>query len=221
MAASFADLVLPRVCVGCGAATAPLCVRCVAMAEPLRGTVGELSVSAAAVYDGAVRTALLAYKERGRRDLARALAMLLAQAVATQPNDRTVLVPVPSTPAARRARGGDHMARLARAASRTCGLRVSTPLRYGRAVRDSAGLSSAARLDNLNAAMSAGPPSGRPAVIVDDIATTGATLREAARALTAAGWMVAGAAVVAATTRHDGGGLPWRLASHGSSVRAT
>jgi len=88
-------------------------------------------------------------------------------------------------------------------------------------VRDSAGLSSAARLDNLNAAMSAGPPSGRPAVIVDDIATTGATLREAARALTAAGWMVAGAAVVAATTRHDGGGLPWRLASHGSSVRAT
>jgi predicted amidophosphoribosyltransferase len=36
---------------------------------------------------------------------------------------------------------------------------------------------------------------------VDDIVTTGATLREAARALTSAGWQVSGAAVIAATQR--------------------
>ena len=36
----------------------------------------------------------------------------------------------------------------------------------------------------------------RSAVIVDDIVTTGTTVREAARALTEAGWHVSGAAVV-------------------------
>jgi predicted amidophosphoribosyltransferase len=47
-----------------------------------------------------------------------------------------------------------------------------------------------------------GPGASRPsAVIVDDIVTTGTTVREAARALSEAGWQVSGAAVVAATPR--------------------
>jgi orotate phosphoribosyltransferase len=40
-------------------------------------------------------------------------------------------------------------------------------------------------------------------VIVDDIVTTGTTVREAARALSEAGWQVSGAAVVVATPRGD------------------
>jgi predicted amidophosphoribosyltransferase len=118
-----------------------------------------------------------------------------------------VLVPVPSTPAVARARGGDHVARLARVAARYTGTRTVGALRLGRPVYDSAGLSRSDRARNVHRAMLAAAPARpqRRAVIVDDIVTTGATLREAARALEAAGWAVCAGAVVAATARRTSG----------------
>ena len=115
----------------------------------------------------------------------------------------SVLVPVPSTRAAAAARGGDHVLRLARRAGAATGRPAVRALTLCRAVADSAGLDTAQRAVNLAGAMAAARPvrSGAPAIVVDDITTTGATLREAQRALRAAGWTVRGAAVVAATPR--------------------
>ncbi|MBN9618361.1 MAG: ComF family protein, partial [Actinobacteria bacterium] len=114
-----------------------------------------------------------------------------------------VLVPVPSRRSAAAARGGDHVVRLARRAAAGAGLRWSADvLSLTRAVRDSAGLGAGERRTNLDGAMTARPPRpGMAAVIVDDIVTTGATLREATRALQSAGWPLVGSAVVAATPR--------------------
>jgi predicted amidophosphoribosyltransferase len=164
---------------------------------------------AAAAYEGSVRTALLAYKERGRRDLAGPLAALVARAVRVAvasgpaPPGRVVLVPVPPARSAAAARGGDHVLRLARRAAVATGLRVVRDgLTLTRSVRDSAGLDIRERSVNLGEAMAARPPlPGVWALVVDDIVTTGATLREAQRALQAVGWPVLGAAVVAATPR--------------------
>jgi predicted amidophosphoribosyltransferase len=203
--ASLADLVLPRHCLGCGAPGTGLCAACVPRQPPHPVPAG-LPVLAAASYDGAVRSALLAYKERGRRDLAGCLADLLARCVVTTTSCVTapcVLVPVPSARDVARGRGGDHMLRLARATARRCpDTRVVTPLRLARSVRDSAGLGASARAANLHGALRASAPRyPAGALLVDDIVTTGATLREAARALTSAGWQVSGAAVIAATQR--------------------
>ncbi|WP_375494090.1 ComF family protein, partial [uncultured Jatrophihabitans sp.] len=113
---------------------------------------------------------------------------------------RTVLVPVPSSRRAAAARGGDHVVRLARRAAWQTGVPAMPSLALVRTVADSAGLSAGERACNMHAAMNArAAPPGCAAVVVDDIVTTGATLREACRALVAAGWPVLGAAVVAAT----------------------
>jgi predicted amidophosphoribosyltransferase len=183
-------------------------------------------------YGGPVRSALLAYKERGRRDLTDPLARALAAAVHRLVTDRAgrspppgavgsramgplLLVPVPSRPAAARARGGDHVLRLARACALLLprqGLRAGVlgALRVGRPVRDSAGLSAAARAVNLAGAFSltqAGRRVGRVArpvlIVVDDLVTTGATVAEACRVLAQGGLSVAGIAAVAGTPRSE------------------
>ena len=140
-----------------------------------------------------MRTALLAYKERGRRDLRRPLGRAARRGVGAS-----------GRRAGARARPGavDGRARGGPAAAITCcgwpasplaspaSAGVCTPLRLARAVRDSAGLDIAARAANLDQRDGGAPPRRvlERAVIVDDITTTGATPVEAARALRAAGW---------------------------------
>jgi predicted amidophosphoribosyltransferase len=210
--ADLLDLLLPRRCVGCNAAAAALCEDCLGAQEPLVIARAPVPMVAGARYDGPVRAAILRYKERGRRDLGRPLSVLLARAIgatlahAQAPDGRrTVLVGVPSSRTDAAARGGDHVARLARRA----GTRSGTPLAPGvltvvRAKLDSAGLDARSRAENLAGVFAARPaPAGTAALVVDDIVTTGATLRAAARTLAAAGWPVLGAAVVAATPRRS------------------
>lgn len=210
-----ADLVLPHWCAGCGRAGAALCADCRPFPPPARVPVAGLEVWAAGQYAGGLRCALIAYKERGRAELARPLGALLADAVAAAGPDvrGACLVPVPSSASASRARGGDHALRLARAAGRTGGLPVIRGLRLAREVRDSAGLGRQARAANLAGAFVAvAAGAGRRAVLVDDIVTTGATLREARCALRRAGWAVPGAAVIAATPRPGHGATPSGMA---------
>lgn len=221
------DLVLPRRCVGCGAAGAGLCARCVPGDPPVWVPHDVVPVRAAGPYAGAVRAALLAYKERGRRDLGGPLGDLLARAVrAVPPVPGLVLVPMPSTRSAAAARGGDHLVRLTRRAARSSGLRVATgALGFTRAVADSSGLGVADRRRNLAGALTGrAPPADAIALLVDDVVTTGATLAEAHRALRAAGWPVAGAAVLAATPlRRSANAAPghWQCSAERSSVRET
>jgi predicted amidophosphoribosyltransferase len=221
------DLVLPAPCAGCGAERVRLhhgaCELCAAELEGLTAfpaapqppPPGFPRCAAAGPYAGALRGALLAYKERGRHRLAAPLGALLATSVAALvPRDSPVLlVPVPSTAAAARERQGDHMVRLAAHAVRR--LRHSgwqadrAALLRTSPRRDSASLTVPERLIMAESSLrirparigkfSRGTARGGTLVVVDDIVTTGATLAVATSRLEEANMQVTGAAVVAAT----------------------
>ncbi|GIF12542.1 ComF family protein [Actinoplanes teichomyceticus] len=227
-----ADLVLPGACAGCGVQRVRLrrgaCPACVAELEGLRPyrcapnppPPGFPSCVTVGPYGGALRGALLAYKERGRHRLAGPLGALLAGAVAAvAPRDRPVLiVPVPSTRAARRERYGDHMSRLTAHAVRRLraagwSARAGQPLRVlprpDSTSLDAAGRSTAA-VNSLRiipariGVLRRGDAMRGTLVVADDIVTTGATLAAAVRRLEEADMQVTGAAVLAATQLRRG-----------------
>lgn len=196
-------LIMPVECAGCGVPDRALCSACAAHLEPapaFRSTPGGLPVITALRYEGTVRHVLLSFKEQQRTDVAAALAATLAVAVArVAPRESSVeIVPVPTGRAAYRRRGYDPVALLLRKARYPS----SPVLRAARGSAAQKTLGAAARAANRRGAFAVrGDLTGRTVVLVDDILTTGATLDEAARALTGAGATVLGAATLAFTPR--------------------
>lgn len=209
------DLFLGSRCTGCGGAGRALCRRCRGLlpttagpAWPTPSPPGLALPVATGEYAGLLQALVLAHKEHGRFALAAPLGRLLATSVLALPRrGPVVLVPVPSLPSVVRSRGHDPLLRTTRAAAavlRGHGVRatVAPLLRVTGRPDDQAGLDAAARAANLAGRFRLrreGPAS--PVVLCDDVITTGATVREAQRALEAGGVPVTGIALVAATRR--------------------
>lgn len=203
-----ADLVLGAACAVCERPALDVCPVCSRQLLPhVERVPGFLPVATGGRYDGAWRAVVPAWKERGRHGLLPWLAVALASSVVDVAGaDLPVtLVPVPTSRRNRRRRGQDHMRVLAGAAAaalRECGVEagVAPLLSLTRQTRDQADLTALERAANLRGALRARPLRGaRPGrlVVVDDVTTTGATVREALRALAAAGHVPSGAATVA------------------------
>jgi predicted amidophosphoribosyltransferase len=192
-------MLLASLCARCrepGPAVCPACSAELVRAASSPAPLGLDGWSALLRYDDAARALLTGLKNGQRRDLVTWVADRAAAAL-PRPVAHTVTW-APTGPARRRARGYDQAELVARALARRWELpcrsllvRLPGPPQAGRRGADRRG----------NPRFSARPRPPRSVVVIDDVATTGATLTAASRALRAAGVEEVRAVVVARAAR--------------------
>ncbi|GAC1471059.1 MAG: ComF family protein [Candidatus Dormibacteraceae bacterium] len=175
----------------------PLCRRCGAEVESPRPSCGcrkrlkSLSrLRSAAVYEGPVEVALQRFKYHGWRRLAEPLALLLAERLMVEGVAASWAVAVPLHSSRLRQRGFNQSELLAGELRKR--LTLTKPpgdLVRTRATPPQVGHDRLWRIENVREAFEwrGGPLDGRSILLIDDVATTGATLEACAAALRSGG----------------------------------
>jgi predicted amidophosphoribosyltransferase len=190
------QLLFPTRCIGCKEIGIFICSTCRLEWHPhLYSTgVSTIPIYSGVIYSKTASKILLSAKENGLKGadelIIKAIDHVLSQCDFSSRDIR--LVPIPSSRAARRRRGRNFMVDIAQGVGQLSGYRISDPLELIRKVRDQSGLHADARSENLRGAfgVKAGSYPRGDLVLIDDVVTTGSTLREAARALTCQGYRV-------------------------------
>jgi predicted amidophosphoribosyltransferase len=203
-------VLVPVECAGCQSHDHALCAPCARalLAVPtIHRTPHGVRVYAALQYEAEVRNILLAFKNRHRTDQARPLAGALMSPLrealaefssANEIEHPPLIVAVPSSRRAFRRRGYHPMSLVLRAV----GIRHARVLRAAKEIGSQKLLGAQQRAVNVQGAFIATRWLGTVRVmIVDDVLTTGATIDEAARAISAAGGTVIAAVTIGFTPR--------------------
>ncbi len=218
---SLLDFLYPRRCVGCGQESIWLCADCqgkiVKIQTPTcffcqavskdgktcpacRAHHALTGVIVFGYHEGVLKDAIHALKYDFITELADPLGGLLASALyAKFANSQVRIAPIPLSKARLAQRGFNQSELLAHAIARRLGLAVNTSLVRVKNATPQVELPGQARRNNMAGAFAwrGGSLKGKNILLVDDVATTGTTLNEAAKALRSAGAKIVWAAVVA------------------------
>ena len=193
------DFVFPTACAVCDAPPSPLCDGCAPAFDVAQSWLGSTPVWYATEYSEPISRIFRAYKDQNRTALVTYLAPGLKLAVAKGAlvlGECWICLP-PRNRMNFKKRGFDPVSRLITGSDKpVLGQLPSNTLRFHRQVRDQRRLNKPGRESNILGSMTAIPGSKR-VLLVDDVMTTGSTLKECTRALSAAGYEVAGICVLA------------------------
>lgn len=189
LGAELLELIAPSVCPACDLPRRPgaelLCAACTAGVHHWRELRGVLT---AVAYEDTAARLIQRFKFERRRDALPLLVEMLAHRLGSLRFD--VIVPVPRHPGRIRSQGCDPVFELARALGRHGNHPLlAAALQRSRPTPPQAGLASVERRENVRDSFRAarGSLRGLRVLLLDDVTTTGATLREARRALRRAG----------------------------------
>jgi ComF family protein len=190
------QLLFPTRCYGCNTIGLSICSNCRREWHPHFYTthVQGMKVHSAIIYSPTASRIILAAKEKGVKGadqlIIDAIVHVLNKGNFDSLNVR--LVPIPSSTQNRRRRGRSFIPQICEQISAITTIPVSTVLTINRKVKDQSSLSAKARLTNMRGAFSISTnvyPRG-DLILIDDVVTTGATVSEAARALSSHGFHV-------------------------------
>jgi len=219
-ATSLIDLVLGRSCAGCDEPGVLLCHECTQALQPCTRLRRGLDVSdlvedlripvvCALDYRGATRQVLYRYKDHRIRQLAISLSPALAESITFAAHHvgieirQTLLTPLPTRRSSIRRRGFDSTAHLLQCSARLTGAagmrHLLTDVRTHGAAKHVGAFEREQRAIGAFQVRKEGSLPTQPVILVDDIVTTGATVKEAVETLLLAGVQVAAVATVAGT----------------------
>ncbi len=148
----------------------------------------------ALVYTPTASKIILAAKESNLKGADELIIEAIIHALNKAIPDTTLfrLVPIPSSKASQRRRGRSFVVDLVSQISQRTGIPMVDCLQLSRKVLDQSGLHRDERASNLAGAFTLRSRVRGELILVDDVVTTGATLREATRAVNSQGFQVVG-----------------------------
>ena len=210
-------LIFPQICIMCGKTNDEICSSCLkkwsGSAQKIR--FDSVPTFSTVAYDGEISKVVIKAKEERNRTAQNLLAQAITQSLvslrAVIDVNQYLLVPIPSSKQAIKRRGESFLHPImkrvigldcqSKTDNRTVG-QWAELLSYRKKVRDQATLTSLERQENLRSAFTVSHYLDCPVILVDDVVTTGATLKNAIDALRERKMTVLGA-VTACASAHQ------------------
>lgn len=190
------QLIFPSRCFGCQRLGPSICSGCRSSWHPhyYKGSLGQFKVHSALIYTPIASKIILAAKESGQKGADELIIQSIIHVLEKNKVNTNLarLVPIPSSKASQRRRGRSFMVDLVSQISERTGIPMLDCLQLSRRVLDQSRLDRDQRAKNLDGAFSLSCHVRGELILIDDVVTTGATLREGFRAVNSQGFQAIG-----------------------------